>query len=99
MNELFLILAVVLLLNTTVGLVRILSGPHPADRMLAAEMFSTSAVVIMLLLAFATDRPPLVDVALVFALLSALAVVTFVSRAWSALKPTTDTDDHDGGNR
>ncbi len=88
MTELYPVVALLLLLNIVVGLVRILRGPTAADRMLAAEMFGTSAVVIVLLMAFVTDNPSLVDVALVFALLAALASVTFVSRAWSAMSPS-----------
>lgn len=86
MNEFYALLALVLMCNILVGLVRVLRGPTPADRMLAAELFGTSAVAIVLILSVATGRPALVDVALVFALLSALAVVTFVSRAWWALQ-------------
>jgi len=85
MTELYPVLAVLLLLNIVVGMVRILRGPTAADRMLAAEMFATSAVVIVLLMAVVSDNLALVDVALIFALLAALASVTFVSRAWSAM--------------
>jgi len=85
MTELYPFLVVLLLLNIVVGMVRILRGPTAADRMLAAEMFATSAVVIVLLMAVISDNLALVDVALIFALLAALASVTFVSRAWSAL--------------
>ncbi len=85
MTELLSILVLLLLANIVVGLARVLRGPSAADRMLAAEMFSTSAVVILLLLAFILDAPALLDVALVLALLAALAVVTFVGRAWSEL--------------
>ncbi|TVR63739.1 MAG: multiple resistance and pH regulation protein F [Candidatus Competibacteraceae bacterium] len=92
MTEIYPLLALLLLLNIFVGLTRVLRGPTAADRMLAAEMFSTSVVVIVLLLSVVTDRPTLVDVALVFALLSALAVVTFVSRAWHALETPTGND-------
>ncbi|TVP90574.1 MAG: multiple resistance and pH regulation protein F [Thioalkalivibrio sp.] len=85
MTELYPAVTVLLLLNIVVGMVRILRGPTAADRMLAAEMFATSAVVIVLLMAFVTGNLALIDVALIFALLAALASVTFVSRAWSAM--------------
>ena len=83
MLELFFAAVLVLLGNIIVGLIRVMRGPTAADRMLAAEMFSTSTVAIVLILATLTGRGALVDVALVFALLAALAVVTFVSRAWA----------------
>ncbi|RFA36896.1 monovalent cation/H+ antiporter complex subunit F [Alkalilimnicola ehrlichii] len=84
MDDFLLYLVPVLLLNIVVGMVRVLRGPSAADRMLAAEMFSTSAVAVLLLLAIVGGNDILLDVALVFALLSALAVVTFVRRAWSS---------------
>jgi len=71
-----------LLLNIFAGLVRVLRGPTPADRMLSAQLFGTTGVAILLLLAEALSAPALRDVALVLALLSAVAVAAFVRRAW-----------------
>jgi multicomponent Na+:H+ antiporter subunit F len=82
MEMLYLALAVFLLLNIAAGLVRILRGPTAADRMLAAQLFGTTGVAILLLLAEAQAEPALRDVALVFALLAALATVAFVKRVW-----------------
>jgi multicomponent Na+:H+ antiporter subunit F len=79
---LYLGVAVFLLLNILAGLVRVLRGPTPADRMLAAQLFGTTGVAILLLLAQAFSAPALRDVALVLALLSAVAVTAFVRRAW-----------------
>jgi multicomponent Na+:H+ antiporter subunit F len=78
MNELYLTLAAFLLLNIAAGLVRVLRGPTSADRMLAAQLFGTAGVALMLLLAEAQAAAALRDVALVFALLAALATVAFV---------------------
>jgi multicomponent Na+:H+ antiporter subunit F len=82
MDTLYLALAIFLMLNIAAGLVRILRGPTPADRMLAAQLFGTTGVAILLLLAEAQALPALRDVALVFALLAALATVAFVKRVW-----------------
>jgi multicomponent Na+:H+ antiporter subunit F len=81
MNEWFLSLAFFLLLNIIAGLVRILRGPTPADAMLAAQLFGTTGVATLLLLAPALG-PALTDVALVLVLLAAMATVAFVTRAW-----------------
>jgi multicomponent Na+:H+ antiporter subunit F len=78
MNTLLMAGALFLLLTVAAGLLRILRGPSDADRMLAAQLFGTSGVAILLLLAEATDMPGLADTALVFALLAAIAVVAFV---------------------
>lgn len=85
-------LALVLLITLAAGLWRILRGPTPADRMLAAQLFGTTAVAVLLLLAEASGRPAVRDVALVFALLAAVTMVAFVRRSWTA-----DREDRDGG--
>ncbi len=59
------------------GLFRILRGPTPSDRMLAAQLFGTTGVAILLLLAEAGDAA-LRDVALVFAALAVVNAVIFV---------------------
>ncbi len=82
MQALYLGMALFLLLTLIAGLWRVLCGPTPADRMLAAQLFGTTAVACVLLLAQAFDYPSLRDVALVFALLAAVTAVAFVRRAW-----------------
>jgi multicomponent Na+:H+ antiporter subunit F len=80
---LYLALALVLIFTLAAGLRRILSGPTPADRMLAAQLFGTTAVAVLLLLAEASGHPAVRDVALVFALLAAVTIVAFVRRSWT----------------
>lgn len=82
MQPLYFALALFLLLNLGAGMWRILRGPTAADRMLAAQLFGTTAVAVLLLLAQATDNAALRDVALLFALLAAVTAVAFVRRAW-----------------
>lgn len=84
MTPLYLALALFLLLTLAAGLWRVLHGPTPADRMLAAQLFGTTAVAILLLLAQVLGNIALRDVALVFALLAAVTAVAFVRRAWVA---------------
>ena len=82
MSWLHIICALVLLVAIGAGLVRILAGPTVADRMMAAQLFGTCGVAILLLLAKGLDRAVLMDIALVLALLAPLATTTFVRRAW-----------------
>lgn len=82
MKAVFVGFAAVLMITVIAGLIRVERGPNPADRMLAAQLFGTTGVAMLLLLAEATDVPALRDVALVFALLAAMAAVAFVKRAW-----------------
>ena len=83
MQTLFLTLALFLVLNLGAGKWRVLRGPTAADRMLAAQLFGTTKVAILLLLAEAPGSAGLRDVALVFALLAAVTAVAFVRRAWT----------------
>jgi len=73
-------LAVFLLANLLAALVRALRGPTAADRMLAALLFGTTGVGVLLLLANAGGGMTLLDVALVLALLAAIAGVAFARR-------------------
>jgi multicomponent Na+:H+ antiporter subunit F len=81
-DDLHLAVALFLLLNILLGLVRIMRGPTPADRMLSTQLFGTTGVAILLLLSVGLNLPVLLDVAIVFALLGALATVAFVKRYW-----------------
>ena len=92
MQTLYLALAVFLLLNLCAGMWRVLRGPSIADRMLAGQLFGTTAVAILLLLAQATESSAIRDVALVFALLAAVTAVAFVQRAWPDKEDDHDSD-------
>lgn len=80
MNEVYLGTALFLLLNILAGLVRVLRGPTSTDRLMAAQLFGTTGVAILLLLGEVFAEPALHNVALVFALLAGLATVAFVRR-------------------
>lgn len=80
MIPVLLCLVVLLLASLIMGLVRVILGPTPSDRMLAAQLIGTTGVGMLVLLAKALSRPALLDVALVFALLAAVAAVAFVQR-------------------
>ncbi len=92
MQTLYFALALFLLLNLVAGMSRVLRGPSVADRMLAAQLFGTTAVAMLLLLAQATGNAALRDVALVFALLAAVTAVAFVRRAWPEQEKKHDAD-------
>lgn len=81
MHELRTGVAVFLLLNVIAGLVRVARGPTLADRILVAQLFGTTGVAVLLLLAAAPGRAALRDVALIFALLAPITVVAFIGAA------------------
>lgn len=84
MSEFLLGAVVFLLLNLGAGLVRIYRGPTAADRMLAAQLFGTTTVAVLLLLADSLTLPALRDVALLFTLLAVPVIVAFVRVPLSA---------------
>lgn len=84
MTGLELPLALFLLANLAVALIRAARGPTAADRMLVSLLFGSTGVGVLLLLAFASDDSVLLDVALVLALLAAVSGVAFAARAFSA---------------
>ncbi len=83
MTGLELPLALFLLANLVAALARAARGPTAADRMLAALLFGSTGVGILVLLAFAGGGTPLVDAALTLALLAAITGIAFVRRAWT----------------
>jgi len=83
MNGFVLVVALFLLLNIVAGLLRVWRGPTAPDRMLAAQLFTTTGAAILLLLAEGLSTPPLCDVAIVAALLASISTVVFVRR-WAS---------------
>jgi multicomponent Na+:H+ antiporter subunit F len=72
---------------------RVRRGPTAADRMLAAQLFGTTAAAVLLLLAEAAGTPALRDVALVFALLAAITVTAFTRRSGRPRPPAEEDRD------
>lgn len=87
--------AAVLLFLLLLGLLRIWLGPAPADRMLASQLFGTTGVALLLVLAEAQAEPALRDVALVLALLAVLATVAFVTRVLRIARADSAGEQHD----
>lgn len=81
--------SIVVLMTIAIGFVRVLLGPGRADRLIAAQLFGTAGVAWILLIAYATGKPGLSDVALVLALLAAVTAIAFVKRAWKSPEEET----------
>jgi multicomponent Na+:H+ antiporter subunit F len=84
MTGLELPVALFLLVNLAASLWRVLRGPGDANRLLAALLFGSTGVGVLVLLAFvdAARATPLLDVALTLALLAAITAIAFAQRAW-----------------
>lgn len=82
MDAFYLLIALILLITILFGLIRVARGPAAADRMLAVQLFGTTGVAVVLLLAKGLDQPRLYEVALVFAVLAAIVLIGFVRLYW-----------------
>lgn len=94
MSEFLVGVSALLVANAGIGLVRVVRGPSPLNRVLAVQLVGTTGVAVLLLLAQAGGSPPLRDTALVFVLLAAVVSVVFVKRPWvRAVDEPQDEDD------
>lgn len=79
-------------------LFRAVRGPRIADRVIAVNMTGTLTVIIICVLAFLLGEGYLVDVAMIYTMLSFLAVVllTKISMGIYHEKRRKEHDEHDG---
>jgi multicomponent Na+:H+ antiporter subunit F len=75
MPEFLFAAAALVLLLTGIGLARMLWGPSPADRMMAAQLLGTGGGAIAILVAIGSGTTAMIDIALMLALLAAFAAV------------------------
>ena len=71
----FLVCVIILAIATFFCLVRAIRGPKIADRIMAANMIGTLTMAIILLLGVYLGESYIIDVALVYAVISFLAVI------------------------
>lgn len=74
----FEIIAIIILLATIMVLYRLIKGPEVYDRILAANVIGTKAVVLLALIGFIYERPNFLDLALVYALTNFIATTAFL---------------------
>lgn len=71
----YLVCIIILALLTIFCLFRAIKGPKIADRIMAANMVGTLTIAIILLLSIYLDESYIIDVCLVYAVISFLAVI------------------------
>jgi multicomponent Na+:H+ antiporter subunit F len=92
-NDFLLATAGAVLFTVAVGLIRILSGPHDVDRIMAAQLIGTGGIASLLLIAAATGARGVDDVALGLAILAAFASAAFVNSAGPAEESASNAGD------
>lgn len=93
MNAFLLAVAALVILTVAVGLVRVVRGPAPADRMMAAQLLGTAGIAALLLVGVATSASAALDVALMLALLAPFAAVALVTATPRAPSTAPDRSD------
>lgn len=74
----FNVVAIAILLSIIMVLYRLIKGPEVYDRILAANVIGTKAVVLLALIGFIYGRPDFMDIALVYALTNFIATTAFL---------------------
>jgi multicomponent Na+:H+ antiporter subunit F len=82
--------ALVLLLSIVLGLGHVFRQPGRADSLLAALLFGSTGVALVLVLGEGLRLARTLDLALVIALLAAVLGVAFVLRGWPDVDPNGD---------
>ena len=59
-----------MVISGLIGFVRVVTGPSPADRLVAADALSVIFTMVLVLLSLCIETPFLLDVALAFSMLS-----------------------------
>ncbi len=71
----FQVAALGVLLTMLLALVRAIRGPSVYDRILAVNMFATKTMLLIAVAGFLTERPEWLDLALLYGLISFIAVL------------------------
>lgn len=85
MDVFFTIVIVFLLLNIALGLIRVWRGPTVADRLLTTQLFGTTGMAILVVLAGYLQDLNLLNVAITFNVLAILLVIGLV-KVWKNKK-------------
>jgi len=92
MTTLYLGMAAALLLTILLGLYRVFRQAGRAETLMAALLFGTTGVAVVLVLGKGLGVARAVDVALVIALLAAVLGVAFVLRGWPGRRAEEDAE-------
>lgn len=76
MTPVLVVTTMAVFITMALALVRALKGPTIYDRILAVNVFGTKTVLVVALITYLSGNADLIDVALVYALINFIAVVT-----------------------
>ena len=71
----FIVVSLAILITMGLALARAMAGPTVYDRIAAVNLFGTKTVLLIAVWAFMSNRPDLLDIALVYALINFIGVI------------------------
>jgi len=74
----FLAAMIAIFISMALVIIRAMLGPTPHDRMLAANLFGTNTVILIVLIGAMVDNPMYLDIALVYALINFTSTIAFL---------------------
>lgn len=101
----FVAAALAILITMALAIIRAFTGPTVYDRILAVNMFGTKTVLIIAVLGFLTGRPDFLDIALAYALINFIGVITVLKfirygdLGWAQNGNNNSTDNPSNGGR
>lgn len=97
MTTVLVITAMAIFATMAMALVRALKGPTIYDRIVSVNVFGTKTVLVIALITYVTGHADLIDVALVYALINFIAIITVLKlvkmRDLAGVDPGDVTDD------
>ena len=96
-SEIFHVILVVLAVLTIFCLIRAVQGPTIADRLVAVNMMGTIVMVMIAVLALLINEGYLVDICLIYAMISFLAVVV-LTKVYMGVYREKKEAESDGGH-
>ncbi|WGI17503.1 monovalent cation/H+ antiporter complex subunit F [Methanonatronarchaeum sp. AMET-Sl] len=74
-EQTFLAAAIILVITALIAVYRAIEGPTLPDRLVAIQVIGTATLIVLVLIAYITNQPLFIDVALTYALLNFLLAV------------------------
>ena len=71
----YLVASTAILVNMVPALIRAMLGPRVSDRVLAVNVFGTTTVLLLSVIAFLYGRPDFLDLALAYALINVVGIL------------------------
>lgn len=75
MHDIFLSVAIIIVIASFVSLYRGLEGPGIFNRIIAVNVIGTKTIVLLVLIGFIYERPDFFDIALVYAILNFIMTI------------------------